>query len=280
MGYIYWVASYPKSGNTWMRAFLTNLVSPTEETSGINHLSEVAPEEHFGLFYQPFLTKPLAEARLEELAAIRPLVHQAIADAVEGFIFLKTHSMLARHLGTPTISPAATAGAIYIVRNPLDVVVSYSKFRNLTIDETIGIVNRRGFIMPKPRMHSYVPSGSWAENVRSWTKRRHDRLLVLRYEDMLEDPAAAFGAVARLLRIDATAEAIERAIQSASFDRLKGEEQQGGFAERPPWTKQFFRSGTAGQWREELTPAQIREIALPNKSLMVEFGYWSPELDP
>lgn len=279
MGYIYWVASYPKSGNTWMRTFINNLVSSSDEERSINRLSEIAPDEVSGRFYQPFLSRPIAEASLEELAAVRPQVHQAIAEAVEGFAFLKTHSVLANHLGTPTISPAATAGAIYIVRNPLDVVVSYSKFRNLTIDETIRMVNARGRILPRPKEHSYTPCGSWAENVRSWTSRRHDRLLVLRYEDMIDDPRTAFGAVARLLRIDATHEQVEDAIERASFERLKAQERQDGFRERPRQTEQFFREGAAGQWRRELTPAQVQEVVLPNKSLMVDLGYWSPELD-
>lgn len=279
MGHIYWIASYPKSGNTWMRAFLGNLVGADGEAGNINRLGEIAPDENLGKFYQPFLRGPIASAELAELAAARPRVHQAIANSIEGFGFLKTHSVLARHLGTATISPPATAGAVYIVRNPLDVAVSYSRFRNWSIEETTRIVNMRGRLMPRSPRNSYVLCGSWAENVRSWTRQRHDRLLVVRYEDMLGHPETTFGAVARLLKIDASARQIETAWKRSSFKALQAEEQRLGFVERPPGAEVFFREGRSNQWRDALTPDQVLAIALPNKAIMQDFGYWTPQID-
>lgn len=279
MGHIYWIASYPKSGNTWMRAFLTSLVAGTEVLGGINRLAELVPDENLGRFYQPFLGKPVAEATLAELAAVRPQVQQGVANASDGFTFLKTHAVLSRHQGTPTISAAATAGAIYIVRNPLDVVVSYARFRNWSIDDAIRVLNTRGRVLPRAPEHSYVPCGSWAENVGSWTRQRHDRLLVLRYEDMLGDPLASFGAVVRLLRMDVAEAQVADAVARTSFDRLQRQERQFGFVERPQGTEAFFRQGSEGQWRGELSEEQVKAVALPNRALMTEMGYWLDEFD-
>src|SRR5262245_50313423 len=104
VGHIYWIASYPKSGNTWMRSFLQSLLGPAG--GNINELWQFAPDENLGPFYQPLLGTPMGRASVWEQAAVRPAVHARIAGAVDGFQFLKTHSLYATHAGTPTITPA------------------------------------------------------------------------------------------------------------------------------------------------------------------------------
>src|SRR5690606_31582622 len=130
---------------------------------------------------------PVEQASVPELAALRPRVHRAAANLVPGFLFLKTHAMLARHGGTPTITPEVTAWAIYLVRNPLDVVVSFSAYAGWSIEETIAMLNERGYMLPRVKGRSYVPVGSWSENVIGWS-RPNPHVHLLRYEDMLADP--------------------------------------------------------------------------------------------
>jgi hypothetical protein len=277
VGHIYWIASYPKSGNTWMRSFLARLV--LGEEASINALWSFAPDENYGAFYQPLLKGPIAEASISEQAEVRPRAQAQIAAAVEGFQFLKTHTMHVRHAGTPTINAAATAGAIYLVRNPLDIAVSYGAFRKRGIDETIAVLNQAGRILPRNFKHAYVPCGSWSEHVTSWTRSAHDRLLVLRYEDLLADPTSQFARVPELLRMQVEPEALEAAIAATSFSRLQEEEQEQGFTERPEMTEQFFRRGEANQWRTELTEAQIAAVVRPNRAVMTAMGYWEPDFD-
>lgn len=277
MGFIYWIASYPKSGNTWTRAFLTSVI--TGGLGGkLNKLRQIIPDENSGRFYQPFLRKPITEATNAELALIRPKAHRLMAKEAQNFLLLKTHSMVAMHNGTPTITSDVTAGAIYLLRNPLDVAVSYSDFRQRDLDKTIALMNASGRELARPKFGAYEVSGSWQENVESWT-RPHDRILTQRYEDLLADPGACFRRIVQFLKMDVTEERLASAINESSFETLKAAEQDAGFVERPQMTEAFFRSGRAGEWRERMTEGQVAAVVTPNEALMKRFGYWLGEFD-
>ena len=277
MGYIYWIASYPKSGNTWMRAFLTSIV--TGDAGDLSLLQGIAPDDNDGSYFQNVVKVPLNQATPADIAAARPHAQRAMAAAAKGFLFLKSHSMLATHLGTLTITPDVTAGAIYIVRNPLDVAVSYSEFRNRALDRTIELMNQRGRVLDRPAFGAYQFASSWADNVESWTRRPHDRLLTLRYEDMLDDPQTSFGKVVTFLQMQVEPDAVAGAIERSSFSALQATEKERGFRERPKETKEFFRSGRKGEWRERLTEAQIAKVVQVNEPQMRRFGYWLDEFD-
>lgn len=275
MGFIYWIASYPKSGNTWTRAVLTSLITGGLKGQ-LDSLRQIIPDENSGPFYAPHLRKPIQEASNAELARVRPLAHRAMAKQTPNFLLLKTHSMVANHHGTATITPDVTAGAVYLLRNPLDVAVSYSDFRERDVDKTIALMNQSGRELDRPRLGAYEMAGSWSENVGSWTKP-HDRVVITRYEDLLDAPEEHFGRIVRFLKMDVTDAQIAAAVEESSFENLKAVEERAGFAERPPQAKAFFRSGRAGEWRDRLSEAQVAKIVTANHELMKRFGYWLDE---
>ena len=277
MGFIYWIASYPKSGNTWTRAFLTSLITGGLE-GGLEKLRRVIPDENSGTYYKRFIKGRIADASNVQLAQARPHVHRAMARKAQNFLLLKTHSMVAIHNGTHTVTPDVTAGAIYLLRNPLDVAVSYSEFRGRNIDRTIDLMEKSGRELDRPPDAGYEVSGSWRENVASWT-RPHDRVIVLRYEDLLKDAHAEFSRIVRFLNMNATEEQIAKAVADAAFDKLKAAEAEAGFVEYPLDGKSFFRSGRAGEWRERLNEGQVTRIVRANGALMKRFGYWEDEFD-
>lgn len=278
MGHIYWIASYPKSGNTWMRAFIAAVINGGEAVN-INRLEEVVSDDNVGPFYQSFLPGPIAKASLRDLARVRPFAQRAMAASARGFLLLKTHNLLSMHLGTPTVTTDVTAGAIYIVRNPLDVAVSYSAFRARDYDETIDAMLESGRVLPKPVHAAYHVAGSWSENVQSWTQRPHDRLLVLRYEDMLANPLACFTRVVRLLKMDVSDAVIEKAIEATRFDVLQAAEARHGFLEQVKDSPAFFRSGKSDVWRDALTDAQVARLLRGCEEQMRRFGYWEDGFD-
>jgi hypothetical protein len=96
---------------------------------------------------------------------------------------------------------------------------------------------------------------------------------VLRYEDMLDKPRKSFKRVAEFLGLKPTSERLERAIKFSSFKMLKAQEQREGFKERSSKAAAFFREGRKDQWREKLTPAQIRRIIADHHEQMARFGY-------
>jgi hypothetical protein len=277
MGGIVWLASYPKSGNTWIRAFLHNLIFKTEESYNINQINLLSVGDSAREWYEDFLKKPDRDWGISETAAARPRAHARIAGLTDGLIFVKTHNALVTHGGTPMVSPELTAGAIYIIRNPLDVVVSMSHYFDMDIDSAIGLMNRSFEVRPSDDKVVYQMWGSWSENVASWTRKTDPSLFVMRYEDLLTDPMIPFAALVEFLRLRPTRREFEKAIENSSFEKLQAQEIEHGFAEMPSPTGRFFRKGVAGQWKEVLSKDQIRAIVHAHYEQMSRFGYMPAE---
>jgi hypothetical protein len=273
MGKIVWLASYPKSGNTWLRAFLHNFFRRPDEAYDINRLIDFSTADSAKGWYLEVAKRPLAEMSRAEIAALRPEVHRRITEIFPDNVFAKTHNALVEESGVPTITMAHTAGAIYVVRNPLDVSLSFADHFGLTIDRTIEEMNRPGMMTEMTDAHVPVIHGSWSEHVESWTARPNPALHVMRYEDMLEQPEQTFGAVARFLGLNASAARLRHAIELSSFEKLRSQEDEVGFKERSLTSSRFFRVGQAGQWRGKLTPEQVDALVRPNEKQMRRFGY-------
>jgi hypothetical protein len=275
---IVWLASYPKSGNTWVRSFLNNLHSVMEfgldvEPHDINKMQRLTAWDIGAAQFKEFLGKPIEECTEAEVDAARPKVQQAVADGNSGILLVKTHNALLMTNGHPTINFGVTSGAVYIVRNPLDVVISFSHHRGQTIDETL-----RAMCMPGYRTTTAGKSvseiyGSWSENVGSWTRTNNPAMLTLRYEDMHADPEQAFSKLANHLRQNPNKKELQKAIELSSFKTLQKQEEASGFSEKPKNLKQFFRSGKTGEWEDVLTDAQVATIRTIHEDQMKAFGY-------
>lgn len=282
MGGLVWLASYPKSGNTWTRNFLHNLLdvnnANTEAmtTTDINAMQAKTTWDSAYVWYNPFLDgKMFNEVQPQQIAAVRMQSHEFMAQkAGDGLLFVKTHNaMAADHGGIPFINPAVTAGAVYIIRNPLDVVISYSNHLNRSIDQTIKLLSKKGAMILGSEKMAYELHGSWSEHVYSWTRKPNPSLHIMRYEDMLDKPQETFSQLTAFLRIDADADKIAKAIDASSFEKLKEQEQKSGFTEKPENAKQFFRKGQSGEWRSVLTKRQIKAIVTMQGEQMARFGY-------
>ena len=120
MGNIVWLASYPKSGNTWLRAFIYNLVENPARPGEIARLPEWFEDESKPRWYQPYAAGgDVQSLDFDQVMALRPQVHQDIADSrVRGTVFTKTHNMFGQIGGVPVHNLTVMAGAIYVVRNP------------------------------------------------------------------------------------------------------------------------------------------------------------------
>ncbi|HEX2814017.1 MAG TPA: sulfotransferase domain-containing protein [Sphingopyxis sp.] len=280
---ILWIASYPKSGNTWTRALLNNLLRILEgEDEGrahdINKMSEFTVWDISAKRYERILGKPMTEVSLDEIAATRPQVQREIAEATDGLAIVKTHHALVLDRGVPAINFEITSGAIYIVRNPLDVAVSFAAHRGGSVDEAIAVMGATDLETATSDKSVYEVYGSWSQHVESWTRKPHRTIFVMRYEDMLADPRRVFAALADHLLLDPTPEQLDLAIERSSFDELRRQEEAEGYREKPKAAERFFRSGTAGQWRDILMPEQIERIVRRHHVQMARFGYLTQEL--
>jgi hypothetical protein len=282
-GGIVWIASYPKSGNTWVRIFLyqiTRIMTGIPlDGNDLNRLdrSSLYEARMFSLFAD-LIGKPVLETSPPEIIEARPRVHAEVARRAKGMIFVKTHMALAKIMDTPTINMDATLGAIYVVRNPLDLVFSLSDHIGMTIDDAITVMCKPAFSAPTGSEEVYEPWGSWVENVESWAAGPKDLILTIRYEDMLAHPVRTFGSVMAHLRQRPNELQLREAIDLSSFRRLSELEKTSAFRERSQSAEKFFRVGRDNQWQGKLTDEQIRKIVRANFRTMKRFGYLTPEL--
>ena len=278
MSKIVWLASFPRSGNTWLRAFLHNYLRDRGEPYDINRLQDFSLIECDARWYRGLDPRPVVELGKEEVAALRSKAPAAMTRASPDSVFVKTHNALIEDRGHLLIDPALTAGAIYVVRNPLDVVLSYGAHFGVSLDDAIAAMTHEGTqSIANQENHVYEVFGSWDQNVRSWTAQASPAVLVLRYEDMQAAPEAAFGRVAGFLGLHSDADRLDRAIRHSSFDMLRQQEERRGFRERSLKSPRFFREGRVGQWRERLTQAQIDALVAACRPQMERFGYWPIE---
>ena len=273
MSKIVWLASYPKSGNTWLRAFLLNLLHNPSTPFDINRMSEFSPVDSDAVWYRrldPRSPKDLSEA---DLARLRPKMHALLAEMAPDAALVKTHNAHVEVDGTPMITQSVTAGAIYVVRSPLDVALSYADHVDRPVEDIIS--EMEDFGLTTSASETSVPEYrcDWSTHVESWTGKPHPAFHVVRYEDMSRRPGPTFRAIARFLGLKLPRERIDRAIRHASFRALRAQEERSGFIESSSRQQRFFRAGKVDGWRRVLDDAQVSRVVDRHRAQMERFGY-------
>jgi hypothetical protein len=273
MGKIVWLASYPKSGNTWLRAFLHNFIRQPAMPHSINRLHELSASECNAVFFKKYDARPASQYSTRDVQRMRPLVHEDLTRLHDDLVFIKTHNACLDFHDVPLCTPAVTAGAIYIVRDPRDVAISYSSYTGLGIDAVIGFMGETNAANRSTDRQVFEFLSSWSNHVASWMGQK--RKIVVRYEDLLAEPETAFGKVVRFLGgDDPVPERLRRAVAFSSFNALATQEAAEGYvANAPGSASAFFRQGQTGQWRDVLSAAQIGRIEMDHAVMMKRFGY-------
>lgn len=275
-GGIYWLASYPKSGNTWFRTFLRNLQADQATPVDINDLSTGNIASARG-WLDEVLGFDTADLTIDEIEQLRPEVYRwSLRDKEIGYHKIHdayTYTAAAQ----PLVSCEATLGALYILRNPLDVALSAANHWHCSVDDAIVRMGNPDMALARSRkrLNSQVSQRllTWSEHVLSWIDAPSLRCEVVRYEDMLHQPLATFTRAAAFLQLPADPERVEKAIRFSDFQELARQETEKGFRERPYHTEQFFRQGKSGDWREKLSPEQVARLIADHSEVMRRFGY-------
>lgn len=268
-----WLASYPKSGNTWVRIFLSALIAGENFDLNRLHINRIF---HDRAVFDCHLEDDTRLLYQSELDFYYPKVWRLEA-VNQSQLIIKTHDTCRRNTAGELIFPVdATQSAIYIVRNPLDVCISLAHFVNITIDQAIDFMNdsqartlKEMFFLTNTVLDSVI--SSWQENVRSWTAIKAFPVLVIRYEDLIDDVRAQFSRLIEFLNLSSTHD-FDQALNIISFDNLASLERTYGF-ERPLVSKAFFRAGKKDQWKNVLTREQIARVINNNQTVMQQFGY-------
>jgi aryl sulfotransferase len=276
MSGFFWLASYPKSGNTWLRLFLESLAA-NGAAPDINAFGPSGDHAALRDEFDRILDIESADLTDDEIARARPRLYEIKARESNEPQPCKVHDAWELTPAGEALFPLElTLGAVYLVRDPRDVAVSFAHHMNQTPDQAIARMNDPAAVMERPRvrMPRQLPQHlcTWSAHVESWLDAPI-RLLSVRYEDMLDDPVKQFGQIARFMGRDAPPEKIAAAADAVRFERLRAVEEAGGFAESPPGIERFFRRGVAGGWRDSLSHEQIARIEADHGSVMRRLGY-------
>jgi hypothetical protein len=282
-----WLASYPKSGNTWFRLLAANLRAKVPVD--INAFPEPGGIASARAWFDDMMLFPSGLLTHEECDRLRPSLYEAMArdgwpigeDVVERqTLFIKTHDAWTHTAdGLPLLGRRPVAvGAILIVRDPRDVAPSLANHGGQTIDQSIDFMaDAEGcFCGRTDRQHSQLRQQlpGWSGFNRSWLDQREIPVHVVRYEDLHADTEGVLLQALSFAGLEAAREEVRRAVEFASFGILQAQERRSGFREAPPGRSgPFFRRGEVAGWRHELTPAQSARIEGDHAEMMDRLGY-------
>jgi hypothetical protein len=280
---IVWLASYPKSGNTWLRVFLANLRSSGAAPSDINQL-DTGMAVGRGMF-DNLLGVESADMTADEIDHYRPQVYREIALRSRESLVFKIHDAYTHVPGGEPLFPGdATKGAVYLVRNPLDVAISFAHHSSLTLDESINRLADESFAFSSEcdRLHQQLRQRllSWSGHVKSWLDQDSITVHLMRYEDMHARPVETFTDALQFLGLNAAAKQVLQSLSFSSFEGLRDQERMSGFRERPSTAKSFFRKGRVGEWRKVLNSHQVDRVLRDHGEVMRRLGYLSEDGSP
>ena len=275
---IIWLASYPKSGNTWMRMFLKSYFMKSDETFSLE-----------GSILDNFKPQGFPDQKLLERLKVDYYKFEEIVknwETMQDYInlnkrtnFVKTHSAMCTIGPYKFTSLRNTKGGVYMVRDPRDVIVSLSDHMGLDHEQTYHHMSSSyNYEYPSSGDKRYEKSlmGSWSDHYKSWKNYKSCKILIIKYEDMVLDELNTFTKVLNYLNeIDGTKfnnNKLAKALKQTQFKELQKLEKSEGFSEKGKG-ELFFRKGKIGGWKDEVSSKIINKIEKLFKSEMEELGY-------
>lgn len=271
-----WLASYPKSGNTWLRILLSNYLTSNGQEwrwdsplrGPPSHLERHRFDEEMGI--------ASGDIPADSFDSLRRQLHAQFVGRFPGTSFAKTHEAFFGPRDGLAMFPAEPASkAIYLVRNPLDIAASYAHHEHLTIDEAIEHLADPAAKAEYNDAFFAEHLGSWSTHVGGWTQQDQIETLIVRFEDLVSDAAESFGKIARFCGLEIDNQKVAQAIASSSFKRLQALEDESGFRALSDASRRFFRKGRSGGWRTELTAEQSKRIHSDHSEMMGRLAYRS-----
>jgi len=277
---IIWLASYPKSGNTFMRSFLSSYFFSKDGNFSFELLKNIKQYPNRDLFTQ--LGVNIKDPN--EIAKNHIRVQEFINKDKKSFKFLKTHSSFVKMDGFSFTDLANTLGVIHIVRDPRDVAISFAHHFNQSIKKTIEYINK-DFVLDgdiKDRVPVYT--GSWSLNYNSWkTFDKTEKYLLIKFEDLIKDKEDCFKKILNFIKVltksnfEINDKKIKKILQEIEFEKLKKLEEKEGFNEamtdKTGNKIRFFREGKSKNWKKTLDPIIRTSIEAVCQKEMKELGY-------
>ena len=277
---LYFVASYPRSGNTWVRAFFFALMRETGSLvsimSDLKNIDDLLPWDIVPRFVGSAIGRGTEFMTLRDMAEARPKVHRWFAEHFYVRPIIKSHAMFAVIHGHNTFPTDLAWEATYLIRNPLEVAPSLAKLRGWTIPHAIDVMATRSLTIGAHKGGAPEPWGNWSQNVISWMTTPK-RVPIMRFEDFIASPTKQFEALANHAGFQATRSQIADAVAAVSLEQLEKLERAPGFRSPSRNPEAFFGGGVRQRYTDKLSPEQARSIIGSHAVLMNKFGYLDDE---
>ena len=283
----FYIASYPKSGNTWVRIFIKYLLL----YKGKSDVNDENIKKNFRLnrdlntgdilssrdWIDDNLGIESSDLDIDEISLIRSKIGPQKLIFSDNGSFHKVHDAFYLKNGEQLVCSEKCSGAIYIIRHPFDIVISLSNFFKWNIEKSVNFIldNNAYLASSSKRISSQVPQflGNWSYHVNSWTNQNKIPLLLIKYENLHNYPITTFKKISKFLGIGDDKELIKKAFESSSFNNLKSKElKEKGFYESPKQSINFFYKGEIGLGKKKLTHNQ-QELLLKGFDDMLKKYY-------
>ena len=277
---IVWIASYPKSGNTWVRSFLTAYYYCKDGVFDINNLIKIQdyPNKQF---FKNEVKKGEIHKHWEE-SQINIVNQKKIK-------FLKTHNSLISAFGKNFTEPKYTLGVIYIIRDPRNVITSVKNHNDFkTYEEALNMMqNDNAVISDYSYLNNHAKTNiinSWRINYQSWLRNNSYRRLLIKYEDILNNPYQTFRDIVIFVNTickfndNFDEKKFNNSIETTSFKKLQELENQGKFTEsvysiHDNRKVKFFNQGPDNDWKKNLSHELILKMNDYYKDDLKKFNY-------
>ena len=282
------IASYPRSGNTWCRTFIAEILK-RKRLDKLNNIELKEKSQNFDI-NRDLNTGPIISSKkwIEDQIGINcDYLNHYEMDRIRcnlKFVneihdnspnYYKIHdSYYSPYNMGRSIIPNNCKGVIYLVRNPADLAISLSYFNSWDFEKSVDfLLDKNACLNETPKqVQQYL--GSWEVHTQSWTTQDKVPMLVIKYEDLLDEPIENFRKIKNFLNIKVSENELINIINTIKFENLKKAEiQTGYFNERPKTCKYFFRSGEYGQGKLLLSNKQLKKLKIGLKNSINKFNY-------
>ena len=266
---IIWISSYPKSGNTWLRSLISNYFFSKDGNFNFELIKQIDsfPSSKFFRNYKDKFEKPEDTSKYW-------IKEQERINSLNKIFFLKTHNALCKINGNKFTDQNNTLAAIYLVRDPRNVITSIANHYQITTrnafdfmkDKNRGIIEREG-----NRYTGFQPLFSWDLHIKSWTENTLYPSLIIKYEDLIIDTASVFKKVLEFIKKISNSknnideQKLLKCVENCKFSNLKTMEREKGFDESMVNKKTgdkiaFFNLGEKNNFKDILEKDLINEM--------------------
>ena len=277
---IIWIASYPKSGNTFIRSFISAYYYTNNGEFDFNLLKfiEQFPDKQF---FDGFINDK-DDASKKWLPIQRKLIKSKKVK------FLKTHSAYGSYNNNQFTSSEVTLGGIYIVRDPRNIISSLTNHFSLNVDGALNMLldENRGIKSDDNNFATYSFLSSWSNHLNSWSNIKSFRTIIIKYEDLENNSEKILTDLIRFINnllnnnkgVDY--QKFKKAIETTNFGILKKKENKDGFFEAMFSKKEnkkipFFNLGFKSDWKKVLDKKVVEVIEKKFEREMKDMGYLS-----